>query len=243
MLPEITTIFPDRILVRGHNICALASTVSFGDVIYLLAKGVLPSGNEGKLIEAMLICCCDHGINAPSTLIARSTASCGVPLQAALAAGVNSIGDYHGGAGEELARALQEHVAKRPHSSNEELAYELIDYFVAQGKRVPGFGHRQHNPDPRAVTLVDLGRKWNISDRYTDLVEKISAILQATRSEKLHLNVDGALAALISDMGLHWRYAKSIFIISRLAGLSAHVIEEFGSGSPLAFIKKVQMDK
>ena len=44
------------------------------------------------------------------------------------------------------------------------------------------------------------------------------------------LNVDGALAALISDMGIGWRYGKALFIIARTAGLAAHVHEETTTG-------------
>lgn len=240
---DFTQVLSDRILVRGYDLCELASTISFGDVIYLLAKGVMPTGHEGKLIEAILICCCEHGSQAPSTFIARATASCGVPIQTAIASGVNAIGDHHGGAGEILAKVMQEFVLQKPQMSNEELAKDLIRYFISQGMRIPGFGHRQHNPDPRAVTLINLGRKWGICGRFTDLTEKISEILRTTRSESLHLNVDGALAALISDMGLHWHYAKSLFILSRVAGLSIHVFDEIENGKPLSFIKEMQENK
>lgn len=240
MSTKITDVFPEKILVRGIDVCELAEKITFGDVIYLLAKGVLPKENEGRLIEAMLVCCCDHGIDAPSTFIARATISCGVPLQAAIAAGINAIGDYHGGAGEALAKALQEFMLLYPQMSIEDLANQVIGYFVNQSMRVPGFGHRQHNPDPRALKLIEMSRNWGLSGKYTDLVEKISEILRASRSSKLHVNVDGAIAALISDLGLHWRFAKSIFIIARVAGLNAHVIEELEIGQPLGFIKSAQ---
>jgi len=243
MYNDFTQVLPDRILLKGYDLCELASSVSFGDVVYLLAKGVMPTGQEGRMIEAILICCSEHGSNAPSTFIARATASCGVPIQAAIASGVNSIGNYHGGAGETLAEIMQKFVLKNPHLSIEELANDLIGYFLSQGMRVPGFGHRQHNPDPRAKTLIELGRRWNICGRYTNLVEKISEILRTTRAENLHINVDGALAALISDMGLHWSYAKSLFILSRVAGITAHVLEEIENAKPLGFIREIQKDK
>ena len=48
----ISQIYPDRILVRGHNVVDLAKDHSFGDMIYLLLRGELPPGQEGRLIEA-----------------------------------------------------------------------------------------------------------------------------------------------------------------------------------------------
>jgi citrate synthase len=97
----------------------------------------------------VLICCVDHGINAPSTQVARMVASCGSPLQAAIAAG-QCAGRPPRRSGEALAR-----VAIRAASclqfNAEEAAGEVIASFRKEGGGVPGFGHRVHNPDPRAV--------------------------------------------------------------------------------------------
>src|SRR5205823_3703363 len=103
----ISQVKPNEILVRGYPIEQLTRHCSFGEVVYLLLTGELPKGNEGKLVEAILVSCCDHGLASPSVDAVRFVASCGVPLQTAVAAGVSAIGDVHGGAIEPCGRMLQ----------------------------------------------------------------------------------------------------------------------------------------
>lgn len=231
----ISQVYPDRILVRGYNLVELATTHSFGDVVYLLLTGELPRGREGQLIETMLILCAEHSINAPSVHAARTVASCGVPMQTAIAAGVSAVGEHHGGAGEQCAKILQEAILENPEMSFDALAEKIVRDFQARGERLPGFGHRFHNPDPRAERLLALADEWVISSAHVALARAIVNVLRAS-GRALPLNVDGALAALISDMNMDWRYGKAIFIIGRSAGLAAHVHEEMTTGKPLKFI-------
>ena len=58
----------------------------------------------------------------------------------------------------------------------------------------------------------------------------------------LPINVDGAIAALLSDMGFDWRLGKSFFIISRTVGLAAHVHEQMTTGKPLQFAPEVETE-
>ncbi len=94
----ISRVRPNEILVRGYPIEQLARQRSFGDVVHLLLTGELPRGEQGKLIEAMLVAVCEHSLASPSVDAVRFVASSGVPLQTAVAAGVSAIGDVHGGA-------------------------------------------------------------------------------------------------------------------------------------------------
>jgi citrate synthase len=239
---KIAQLHPDRILVHGYNLVEMGGRNSFGDTIYLLLTGELPPGHEGDLLEAMLVLTAVHGINSPSTHTARAVANCGVPLQTAVAAGISAIGDHHGGAGEACARILQEAVAAQPDKSLEALARQIVAEARAQKRRLPGFGHRFHDPDPRAQRLLTLADDWQISGRFTALAQGIVAALRAATGRSLPLNVDGALAALISDMGLDWRHGKTIFILGRAAGLAAHVHEELAQGKPFQFINGVAVE-
>src|SRR5438128_3491572 len=101
---------PNKVLSRGYRVHELLERCSFGDVIYLTFKGELPAGNEGRMIEMIAVSSTDHSFLAPSIDATRFVASGGVPLQAAVAAGVISLGDHHGGAIEQCARLLQESV-------------------------------------------------------------------------------------------------------------------------------------
>jgi citrate synthase len=204
--------------------------------------GDLPQGREGDLLEAMLVMTAVHGINSPSTHTTRAVANCGVPLQTAVAAGISAIGEHHGGAGENCARILQEAVAIYPDLPEDELARHIVAHARSNKQRLPGFGHRIHNPDPRAQRLFMLAEKWGISGRFTALAQAIVGALFESTSRSLPLNVDGALAALISDMGLNWRNGKAIFILGRAAGLAAHAQEELIKGKPFQFIKSVDSE-
>jgi citrate synthase len=101
---EISQIQPGRILIKGYDLIEMIGEKSFGDLIFLLFKGDLPKNNEGRMIEAILVSSCEHGLATPSTNAARSVASGGVPLQTAVAAGMIGLGDFHGGAIEQCAR-------------------------------------------------------------------------------------------------------------------------------------------
>jgi citrate synthase len=239
---KIAELHADRVLVHGYNLVEMGGRYSFGDTIYLLLMGELPPGREGDLLEAMMVMTAVHGINSPSTHTARAVANCGVPLQTAVAAGISAIGDKHGGAGEACARILQEAIAAQPDAAPEDLAAQIVAEARASSRRLPGFGHRFHNPDPRAQRLLTLADEWGISGRYAALAQAIVNALQETTGRSLPLNVDGALAALISDMGLDWRMSKAIFILGRTAGLVAHVQEELAHGKPFQFINNVDAE-
>jgi citrate synthase len=75
--------------------------------------------------------------------------------------------------------------------------------------------------------LFKLAQELNFSGKHLDLAVEIEKELEKTSGKKLPINVDGAIAAVISDMGFDWRLGKGFFIISRTAGLVAHTYEEW----------------
>src|SRR5688500_6721326 len=140
----ISRVGPNEIRVRGYDLVEMSGRRSFGDVVYLLLSGELPEGNEGRMVEACLVAASEHSVVAPSVDAARFVASAGVPLQAAAAAGVIGLGDHHGGAVDACARVLLD--AAENADDVEVVARRLKE----EGKRLPGFGHVVHDPDPRA---------------------------------------------------------------------------------------------
>ena len=90
---------PDHIRVRGHDVLELMTQATFTDLIFLLHHDRLPSPAERRLVDAILIGVADHGAGAPSCAAARLAASGNRQSpSAAIAAGVLTIGDEHGGA-------------------------------------------------------------------------------------------------------------------------------------------------
>src|SRR3954453_941054 len=94
---SLTCIQPNKILVPGYALDEMMGRITFGEAIYLLLIGVVPSPAIGSMMEAILVSFIDHGATPPSTLAARNTATTGAPLRAWLAAGVLGFGRYHGG--------------------------------------------------------------------------------------------------------------------------------------------------
>src|SRR5256885_7842243 len=103
---SLSAVEPNKILIRGYRVQDLMANCTFGDMIYLTFKGELPAGNEGRMIEMIMVSSTDHSFLAPSIDATRFVASGGVPLQAAVAAGGISLGDHHGGAVGEGAKLL-----------------------------------------------------------------------------------------------------------------------------------------
>src|SRR5512136_22500 len=102
----ITKIEPNKVAVRGYRIDDLMGRISFGEMVYLILKGELPTAPVGKLVDAMLVSSVDHGATPPSALAARTVASGGAPLTTAIAGGIMTINKHHGGAIEECMRIL-----------------------------------------------------------------------------------------------------------------------------------------
>lgn len=226
----ISRIAPGEIRVRGYDIVELMGRKSFAEVAYLVLKGKMPTEAEGRMMDAILASSVDHGVTPPSILAARTVMSGGNPLNAAVAGGILAIGDVHGGAIEQCARLLQEWGAKDGDPST--IAGELLADLKSRNRRMPGFGHRLHKTDPRTVRLFDLAAELDFTGRHQTLARAIEGLFR-DQGKSLPINVDGAIAAVISDMGFDWRLGKGFFIISRTVGLIAHANEELTREKPM----------
>lgn len=226
----ITSIAPGEIRVRGYNIAELMGRKSFAEVTYLVLKGQMPTEAEGRMMDAILTSSVDHGVTPPSSLAARTVMSGGNPLNAAVAGGILTIGDTHGGAIEQCARILQEWAQKSGDPS--ELASQLLEDLKAENQRMPGFGHRLHKTDPRTVRLFAMAGELKFSGKHQTLARAIESVFEL-QGKSLPINVDGAIAAVISDMGFDWRLGKGFFIISRTVGLIAQAYEEKTREKPM----------
>ncbi len=227
----ITEIAADTIRVRGYDVSELMEQRSFSDVVYLLLKGGLPDEKSAEMMRAILVSSVDHGVTPPSALAARTVMSAGNSLNTAVAAGIMAIGDVHGGAIEQSARIMQETAAGEGDIAA--LAQDLVKDLKKKKKRMPGFGHRLHTADPRTAKLFALAEKQQFLGRHVKLALAIEKALFELSGKKLPINVDGAIAAVISDMGFDWRLGKAFFMISRIVGLVAHAYEEKTTQRPM----------
>lgn len=228
---RITKLEGGKIYVRGYELTELMRNCSFADVVLLMTTGRMPSLHEKKVMEAILVSCCDQGPYPPSTNATRFVASCGVPLQTAVAAGILAFGDYHGGAIENIAELLQEKVASLGGRSTEEMASEIVREHKERKERIPGFGHAYFEIDPRCKTLLEVAETSISPHPHIDLLVALEGKLSSGGERRLAANINGAIGAAISDLGIDWRMGRGIFIISRSIGLVTHAVEEVELGT------------
>ncbi|UCD18583.1 MAG: citryl-CoA lyase [Candidatus Zixiibacteriota bacterium] len=228
---SITEIGPGKIRVRGYHITDIMEKLNFAEAVFLILKGELPNRAESEMMRAILVSSIDHGCSPPSVLGARNVIAGGNPLNAAIAGGVLVIGDSHGGAIENAAKIMQRWAKKE--GAIKKLADDLVDYILENKIRMPGFGHRLHNVDPRTIKLFEIAKRCGFSGRHIELCIAIEKALEEKLGRKLPINVDGGIAAVISDMGFDWRLGKGFFIISRVPGLVAQAYEEMTREKPM----------
>ena len=236
----ITRVQPNRVAVRGYDIAELMGRVSVGAAVYLVLQGELPPPAVARLMDAILVSSIDHGATPPSALAARTVASTGASLSASVAAGIMSINRHHGGAIEDCARQLKAiaDLAASESISMDEAATRRLAAMRETGERMPGFGHRLHTKDPRTARLFELAGEAGVDGvhmRAARAVEKAFAVAK----KSLPINVDGAIGAILTDLGMDPAAFNGIFMIARTPGLVAHVIEEQTREKPMRRIDPI----
>ena len=220
----ITTHKDGKPYVQGYDLTKLAGKNSFASTIYLILRGELPDEKAEKMLDAILTISIDHGVEPASVVAARNIYSGGSPVQAAVAGGILALGEYHGGAIEAAMENFAEYKDKGPEA--------LIADFKAKDKRVAGFGHKLYDQDPRSVRLIELARELGFAGKYVEIAQGVESEF-ARAEKKLPLNIDGIIAALLLEMGFESKVGKGIFIIARIPGLVAHVVEEATREKPV----------
>jgi citrate synthase len=235
----ITDVRPNELRLRGFRLDDLMGRATFAEVVWLALRGELPTPAEGRVFEAILVSSIDHGATPPSCLAAITAASTGAPLNASVAAGILSINRVHGGAGEEALELFRAAAARLggpdgldgPDAAD--VARAVVAEARAQKRRLPGFGHRIHTNDPRAVRLLALAEAEGVAGVHVALARALEGALGAQGAKPLPLNVDGAIAAVLGDMGFAPELALGLFLLARVPGLMAHVREERERQKPM----------
>jgi citrate synthase len=232
----------DRISIRGYDLAELIGTVPFSSVVYLLYTGDLPDRPTARLIDAVMVAAIDHGAGAPSVLAARTAISGGATLQAGAAAGLLALGEFHGAAVESSMLAIGSVVdaAARGEDTVDGAADRLVATSRRQGRRVPGFGHRQHRDrDPRLDRLFAVAREAGTAGAHLAAADAVEAALTRSVGRPVPINVDGAMAAVLGEAGFPSDLGNAVFIASRLAGILAHANEELRTMAPMRRVDPV----
>jgi citrate synthase len=189
--------------------------------LYMLT-GKEPDPEAARVLDQCLILHADHGLNA-STFAARITASTLSNLHSSIVSAIGTLkGPLHGGANEQVMRMLLE-------IGNPDRVEQYMRGAFAAKKKIMGFGHRVYKADdPRAIWLQRLAA--HLADtsgnrRWYEMSERIRAAVQAEKS--LPVNVDFYSASVYYTLGIPIDLFTPLFAISRVAGWTAHVYEQY----------------
>jgi citrate synthase len=229
----------EKITLRGTPVEDLIGHRGYGEVLFLLLLGKLPTLEQAKMLEAIIVSVIDHGVKPPSTIAAVTVANTGANLNSAVAAGILAINKYHGGAIEDAMQAIGEAVKLQETDSLDavQAAEKTVANYKEKGNRISGFGHRFHAADPRTVRLFALAKELNIAGKYVEQAEVLEKILSEKSGKSLPINADGAIAALLCEMDFPPKIANGIFMIARVAGLVAHAVEEQENHPPMRTVE------
>jgi citrate synthase len=211
----------DRIRKGKDLVTADPSLSHAGNFLWMLT-GEKPTETATRAFDVALILHADHELNA-STFAARVIAATLADIHSAITGAIGALkGPLHGGANEAVMRMLFE-IEKEGANP-----VEYVKAMLAKKRKISGFGHRvYHTEDPRATHLrkmsEDLGRSAN-NAKWFEMSRKIELFIGAEK--KLNANVDFYSASTYTTLGIDLDLFTPIFAVSRIAGWTAHVIEQ-----------------
>jgi len=225
-----TAVFTAAIVRRRRGETPIAPDAKLGHAedFLRMIRGTSVSEAHARALEAYLVTVADHGLNA-STFTARVIASTRAGLLSAVVGALCALkGPLHGGAPGpvlDMLDAIGSEANIRP----------WLDDALADGERLMGFGHRVYRVrDPRADVLKrvasDLREGGRI--RFAEKVEAaaLDALAAHKANRKLETNVEFYTALVLEALGLPRTTFTNVFAVGRVAGWTAHILEQEQSG-------------
>ena len=219
-------------LRKGKKIISPKSNLSFSENFFYMCFGEVPNKEIVKAFDVSLILYAEHSFNV-STFTARTITSSLSDIHGAITGAIASLkGPLHGGANEEVMHMMNK--IKKP-----ENALKWINNALDKKAVVMGFGHRVYKSgDSRVPTMreyfskVAKVKKDKKFEKIYDIVEKVMI-----DRKNIHPNVDYPTGPTYHLMGFDTDFFTPIFVISRITGWSAHIIEQHSTNKlirPLA---------
>ena len=226
---------------KGKKIISPKKNLSFSENFFYMCFGKVPDKEIVKAFDVSLILYAEHSFNV-STFTARTITSSLSDIHGAITGAIASLkGPLHGGANEEVMHMMNK--IKKP-----ENAYKWINKALDKKDVVMGFGHRVYKSgDSRVPTMREyFGKVAKIKkdkkfEKIYDIVEKVMI-----ERKNIHPNVDYPTGPTYHLMGFDTDFFTPIFVISRITGWSAHIIEQHAANKlirPLASYKGNQHRK
>lgn len=212
--------------VRGHDLVReLVGEVSYTEMLYLLFCKRLPTERERIVLDACLVTLMEAGLNASSVVTRVTAAARPGQMQAAIAAGLLTVGERFVGSSQGCGDIL----AAAPADPDDLRRYclDVAQAFRRDRKPVPGFGHGTHkDQDPRAVRLLEVADEAEIGAQQLNALRCLGVAVSDVFGRELVVNATGAIAALLLGVGLPPAALTGIAVVTRSGGLAAHALEE-----------------
>lgn len=203
---------------------------TFTEVMLMQILGRTPRGVDLRITDVVLIVLMEHGLT-PSAIATRLIyMSAPENLQGAVSAGLLAVGSSFVGTMENCA-GLLDRISAAADPAAEALA--IARHYKGLKSPVPGFGHHLHKPvDPRAYKLLEMGRaEAELKGDKIRALEALSHAVDEVADRPITINATGAVAALLGEIGVPTAVMRGFAVISRAAGLVAHIVEEQSSPS------------
>ena len=222
-------------LRKGKKIISPKKKFSFSENFFHMCFGKVPDKEIVKAFDVSLILYAEHSFNV-STFTARTITSSLSDIHGAITGAIASLkGPLHGGANEEVMHMMKK--IKKP-----ENALKWINNALKNKDVVMGFGHRVYKSgDSRVPTMreyfkrVAIIKKDKTFEKIYDIVEKVMI-----KEKDIYPNVDYPTGPTYHLMGFDTDFFTPIFVISRITGWSAHIMEQHAANKlirPLASYK------
>ena len=234
----ISTSTADRIVVRGKDLCGeIIGQWDFTSYFWFLVTGDRPDERQLFFANAVLTAIAEHGL-VPSAVAARMTlAAAPEAFQGAVAAGLLGCGSVVLGSAELAGRFLADLIAEAKAVGGDfgMAAAEGVRRLRSEKKAIPGFGHPLHSAgDPRALLLLRLAGERGVEGDHVRMLRAVEKAVGESLGRNLPINVNGAIPAVMLDVGFPLAALKGISLLARTASLIGHLREE--SERPIGFV-------
>ncbi len=218
---------------KGKKMIAPKKNLSFSENFFYMCFGKVPSKEIVKAFDVSLILYAEHSFNV-STFTARTITSSLSDIHGAITGAIASLkGPLHGGANEEVMHMMNK--IKKP-----ENALKWINKALKNKDVVMGFGHRVYKRgDSRVPTMEKYFKKVSLIKKDKKFI-KIYDIVKNVMIERknIHPNVDYPTGPTYHLMGFDTDFFTPIFVISRITGWSAHIMEQHAANKLIRPLSK-----
>ena len=223
---------------KGKKIITPKKNLSFSENFFHMCFGRVPNKEIVKAFDVSLILYAEHSFNV-STFTARTITSSLSDIHGAITGAIASLkGPLHGGANEEVMRMMNK--IKKP-----ENALKWINNALDKKKVIMGFGHRVYKKGDSRVPTMEKYFNKVVKIKKDKKFQKIYDVVKNVMIERknIHPNVDYPTGPTYHLMGFDIDFFTPIFVISRITGWSAHIMEQHAANKLIRPLSKYSGEK